>query len=128
MKNFKHLCFYILGVSMFSCAEANSQVKNLSLDDFVIAYQSTENSQLLDVRTAGEWSNGILVKSEKVDFKDAQFTENINKLDKSKIYFVYCAAGGRSARAAKVLLENGFKVYNLIGAGYGQLASKEMGE
>ncbi|MFT5883980.1 MAG: phage shock protein E [Arcticibacterium sp.] len=128
MKNFKHLFFYLLVLSVFSCAEANSQVKNLSLDDFVTAYQGTENGQLLDVRTPGEWSNGVLTKSEKVNFNDVQFAENIKKLDKSKAYFVYCAVGGRSARAAKVLGENGFKVYNLTGAGYGQLANKGLGE
>ena len=108
MKNFKYLFFYLLAFSFLACAEANSQVKNLSLDAFVETYQTTENAQLLDVRTPGEWSNGSLAKSEKVNFKDAQFAANVQKLDKSKTYFVYCAVGGRSARAANVLIQNGY--------------------
>ena len=80
---------------------------------------------MLDVRTPGEWANGKLEKSTLINFNDAKFEENIGKLDKTKPVFVYCAVGGRSARASKVLSKQGFKVYNLTNAGYGQL--KESG-
>jgi phage shock protein E len=59
-----------------------------------------------------------------INCNDAKFEQNLSALDKSKPVFVYCAVGGRSSKAAQVLNKNGFKVYNLTGAGYGQLAVK----
>ena len=45
-------------------------------------------------------------------------------LDKKKPVYVYCAVGGRSAKASKVLQESGFKtVYNLLGGFNGWTAA-----
>jgi len=44
------------------------------------------------------------------------FQEKVKKLDKNKPVYVYCEKGGRSANAAKILTEMGFKkVYDLQG-------------
>jgi rhodanese-related sulfurtransferase len=124
MKKSKIVLFLLMLFSIISCKEANSQITNVPLDKFVSTYKSTENGQLLDVRTPGEWANGKLEKSNLINFNDAKFEQNLSKLDKTKPVFVYCAVGGRSAKAAQILGKNGFKVYNLTGAGYGQLANK----
>jgi rhodanese-related sulfurtransferase len=125
MKNLKYLSFFLILSVLFSCSqEASSQVNNLSLNDFVETYKNTKNAQLLDVRTPGEWNAGKLQSSALINFNDPSFAKNIEKLDKSKPVFVYCAVGGRSSRAAQILNKAGFKVYNLTGAGYGQLAQK----
>lgn len=104
---------------------AASAQTNLNIDEFVKTYKSIPNSQLLDVRTPNEWSEGKLVNSACVNYMDESFSQNVAKLDKDKPVFVYCAVGGRSAKAAKVLKEAGFKqIYNLKGAGYNQLKAK----
>ncbi|MGR3811565.1 rhodanese-like domain-containing protein [Jiulongibacter sp. NS-SX5] len=116
---------FILGLIFFSCSqEANSQISNLEIDDFVTTYKSTKDAQLLDVRTPGEWSAGKLQNSALIDYSNSSFAQKIEELDKSKPVFVYCAVGGRSARAAAILKKAGFRVYNLKGAGYQQLAEK----
>lgn len=113
----------VLLFMMFAIA-ASAQT-NLGVDEFIKTYKSTPNSQLLDVRTPNEWSGGKLANSACVDYMDESFSQNVAKLDKDKPVFVYCAAGGRSAKAAKVLKEAGFKkIYNLKGAGYNQLKVK----
>jgi phage shock protein E len=124
MKKSRIALLLLMLVSIMSCKEANSQIANLPLDTFVSIYKSTANGQLLDVRTPGEWANGKLEKSNLNNLNDSHFEQNLSKLDKSKPVFVYCAVGGRSAKAAQILNKNGFKVYNLTGAGYGQLAAK----
>lgn len=111
----------LAGTLVLMSTIASAQV-NLPVDQFVKKYQSTNNAQLLDVRTAGEWEKGKVAAATCVDFMNKDFKQNVSKLDKSKPVFVYCAAGGRSAKAAKILHEAGFtKVYNLTGGGFAQL-------
>ncbi len=116
--------FLAASVALFSCSDANSQVKSLGVDDFVKTYQQTSGAQLLDVRTPQEWSQGKIASSKTINYNDPSFASQINSLDKSKPLFVYCAVGGRSAQASKILEKAGFKVFNLQGAGYSQLAAK----
>ncbi|UBM57795.1 rhodanese-like domain-containing protein [Marinilongibacter aquaticus] len=126
MKNFllKSVAVLFALAFLVSCApEASSQVVDLGIDDFAKTYQETDG-QLLDVRTPAEWANGKIASSKLIDFKSPDFAEQIKSLDKSKPVFVYCAVGGRSKKASKILGDAGFKVFNLTNAGYPQVAEK----
>ena len=49
-------------------------------------------------------------------FNKASFQTEVQKLDTSKTYVIYCRSGGRSAKAASFMDSHGFsKVYNLEG-------------
>jgi len=51
-----------------------------------------------------------------VDYTSASFQTEVQKLDTSKTYVVYCRSGGRSAKAASFMASHGFSnVYNLEG-------------
>jgi thioredoxin len=78
---------------------------------------SAGQSQLLDVRTAGEYQQGHLANALQADWTNsAEFAERIKYLDKNKPLLVYCASGGRSGQAAEWLVKQGFvKVDNLSG-------------
>ncbi|MCU0324812.1 MAG: rhodanese-like domain-containing protein [Spirosomaceae bacterium] len=118
MKNLFIILVLLVG---FSCANAQN---DLQPKEFVEKYKATKNAQLLDVRTPEEWANGKIASSKCVNFNDANFKKNLESLDKNKPVFVYCAAGGRSSKAKKVLQEAGFKeIYNLVGGGYQQVAA-----
>ena len=41
--------------------------------------------------------------------------ERLNEIDKSKTIITYCAVGQRSYLAARILMQNGYKVLNLAG-------------
>lgn len=58
---------------------------------------------ILDVRTAGEYADGHIPGAVMIDYYKNDFRQQINKLDKSKPVFVYCASGVRSSSAAKSL-------------------------
>ncbi len=60
-------------------------------------------SIVLDVRTKEEYENGHIPKSINLDIHDASFEEKIGELDKEKSYVVYCASGGRSLNAVKIM-------------------------
>ncbi len=85
-----------------------------------------KEGQILDVRTANEYSNGHIASSTNYDIYDNNFENQVKKMSKDKPVYVYCAKGGRSAKAMKILGEQGFnKVYNLVG-GYLAWTSKGM--
>ena len=109
---------------LFLSYSSKAQTVNLPPQDFIAKIKATKDAQLLDVRTPQEWEAGKIASSNCNNFNDANFKQNLTKLDKNKPVFVYCAAGGRSGKAAPILQEAGFKyVYNLSGGGYKDLAN-----
>ena len=51
-----------------------------------------------------------------IDADPHDFLASIEKLDKSKSYFVYCRSGARSGQACQLMSQMGFSaVYNLEG-------------
>jgi rhodanese-related sulfurtransferase len=71
---------------------------------------------ILDVRTRGEQVNGVINGQRNMNVMDTQFRNNVSKLDKEKTYLIYCQSGRRSARASKIMANQGFEnVYNLKG-------------
>ncbi|HIP37389.1 MAG TPA: rhodanese-like domain-containing protein [Crocinitomix sp.] len=71
---------------------------------------------LLDVRTVGEVANGTINGSTNIDFNSPNFKSEIEKLDREKPVLVFCASGGRSGSAMRMMKDMGFKeVYNLTG-------------
>jgi phage shock protein E len=120
MKALFCIIFFVFYLS--ACGQTGTKIQNLSPGDFVTKMKSTRNKQLLDVRTPDEWSQGKIGTSNCIDYNSGDFKTQIQKLDKQKPVFVYCAAGGRSAKASKILEEQGFKqIYNLTGGGYNNL-------
>jgi len=66
--------------------------------------------QLLDVRSPREQNQGIIRGATLVDFsKRDVFLNRIDQLDKNRPVMVYCAVGGRSSAAARMLAERGFR-------------------
>jgi rhodanese-related sulfurtransferase len=104
-------------------AGVSSDVKTLSIDEgYTLVEENRDNPDfvVIDVRTDAEFRDGHLEKALDFDFYADTFRENLDTLDKTKTYFVYCRSGSRSARAVKIMEELGFtKLYNLDG-GYVQ--------
>lgn len=71
---------------------------------------------IVDVRSAEEFNTGHLDGALNIPIKSPDFAEQIEALDKSATYLVYCYVGIRSARAMDLMKEKGFeKVFNLEG-------------
>lgn len=122
MKNNKSIfaVALFLMVSLIGCAgNSNGQtggVRHITQQE-VPAILQQEKAVLIDVRTPGEVSEGI-IKGATVfaDINGSDFEAEINKLDKSKTYIVYCRSGARSSSASDFMIGKGFtKVYNLKG-------------
>lgn len=90
---------------------------NLTQQQWWSQFLSDEKGVILDVRTEDEVSKGKIPGAINIDIYTGQaFIYNLEELNKEKNYYVYCAAGGRSANACNIMKELGFKnAYNLIG-------------
>jgi rhodanese-related sulfurtransferase len=90
---------------------------NLSQNEWVEQLNASENAVILDVRTEDEVSEGYIPNAINIDIHKGQgFIYEIEALDKSKTYFVYCKSGGRSGQACSIMNQLGFEnAYNLLG-------------
>jgi rhodanese-related sulfurtransferase len=90
---------------------------NLTQEDWIAQLDADENAVILDVRTEDECDEGIIANAINIDIhKGQEFISEIEKLDKSKNYYVYCRSGARSAKACQIMNELGFdNAYNLLG-------------
>lgn len=71
---------------------------------------------LLDIRTPEEFATGALINARNVDFYAPGFTAELNKLDKTKTYAIYCNSGNRTKTALAKMKDLGFiSVYELSG-------------
>ena len=90
--------------------------ERLSPKEFRKKLNNTSDALLLDIRTPQETAKGYLKGAVFMDFYDSSFKEQVATIDKEKPVFVYCAIGGRSWDAAKIMQGMGFKnVYDLKG-------------
>ena len=89
-------------------------VENLDAKTFETKLAGDKNAVLLDVRTPMEHQMVRIPDSILIDINSPMFMEEIDKLDRTKSYFVYCRSGNRSFHAGNYMLKAGFeKVYNL---------------
>lgn len=92
-------------------------MRNLPQKEWEEQLASDPNAIILDVRTENECAHGVLENAKCLDiFQRDTFTERLDKMDKSKNYYVYCRSGQRSANACQIMDEMGFKqTFNLTG-------------
>ncbi|HET8753125.1 MAG TPA: rhodanese-like domain-containing protein [Salinimicrobium sp.] len=92
-------------------------MKDLTQEEWRKQIQDDKNSAILDVRTEAEVEEGKIPGAKNIDiYKGQEFLDEIEKLDKSKNYYIYCRSGGRSAQAAAIMGQKGFNnTYNLLG-------------
>ena len=93
------------------CANLNAEEANAWLRDH-------PETQVLDVRSTGEFSEGALPKAINISIGDEAFDAKVTALDKKKPVLVYCAGGFRSRKAVAKLKELGFQNIQHIHRGY----------
>ena len=92
-------------------------MKNLTQDQWSKEVEEDKNAVILDVRTEEEFIEGYILTATNIDiYKGQGFLDEIEKLDKSKNYYVYCRSGARSAQACALMKQQGFEnAANLMG-------------
>ena len=112
-------------------AEALSEVKTITPED-AMKLDSENKCNLIDIRDEAELENfGTIENSFHIprgllEFSihpESPYVQN-NQIDLSKELVLFCAAGGRSALAAKTLKDMGFKNVSHIEGGFGLMTQK----
>ena len=75
-----------------------------------------EEVVLVDCRRRAEYLSGHLPNAVNVDYLSYEFLDEMEQLDPSRKYLVYCRSGRRSIRTCTLMQNGGFdQVYNLDG-------------
>lgn len=113
MKTLKFL--FISGLILIGADLLGQEIQELTPSAFNAKIKSSTKNIVLDVRTPEEFASGRIDPAINIDVNGSDFEKKINSLDKNKTVLVYCLAGVRSKKAATILANKGFKVYNLEG-------------
>ncbi|MBQ0733403.1 rhodanese-like domain-containing protein [Aquimarina celericrescens] len=91
--------------------------ENITQEEWRELISKDDNAVILDVRTEEEIEDGFIPDMLNIDIRKGQgFLDDLEQLDKTKNYYVYCRSGARSAQACTLMNQMGFETtYNLIG-------------
>ena len=96
MKSLARTFSAFLLVAIFSCnAQTATNIKVIDPVSFKKEITATPKAQILDVRTAEEFTVEHLQNAENVNWYSPDFSINTAKYDKSKPVFLYCRSGKR---------------------------------
>ena len=110
-------------------ADALSQVKTISSSE-ALDLSNKNECNLIDIRDGielqnlGKIENSFHISRGLLEFSlhpDSAYVQN-NNLDLNKEIVLFCAAGGRSALAAKTLKEMGFEKVSHVEGGFGEMS------
>ena len=112
-------------------AEALNEVKTITPEE-AMKLSSENKCNLIDIRDGvelqklGAIENSFHIPRGLLEFSihpESAYVQN-NQLDLNKETVLFCAAGGRSALAAKTLKEMGFKNVSHVEGGFGLMIQK----
>ncbi len=92
-------------------------MKEITQEEWREKLEQDDKAVVLDVRTEEEMEEGYLPNAKLIDiYKGQEFVDEIEKLDKTKNYYIYCRSGQRSGQACQLMDQMGFaNTYNLLG-------------
>lgn len=91
---------------------------NLSADQANVWLRDHPQTQVLDVRSPSEFSQGALPGAVNISISDEAFDHKVSLFDKTKPVLVYCAGGFRSRKDVARLKDLGFGNIQHIHRGY----------
>ena len=112
-------------------SEALNEVKTITPDE-AMKLNSENKCNLIDIRDGAELQklgaieNSFHIPRGLLEFSihpESAYVQN-NQMDLNKETVLFCAAGGRSALAAKTLKEMGFKNVSHVEGGFGLMVQK----
>ncbi len=115
MKKILFILITVASISTYAQVSNSAVVTNLSAEDFKKLSAADKNGVIIDLRTNEELaSKGFIKGAIQLDWLAKDNEAQVEKLDKNKTYYIYCAAGGRSGDCAEYMEKHKFKrVFNL---------------
>ena len=85
---------------------------------FALIQENQDNPDfvIIDVRTPEEFAQEHIENALNLNYHSETFRDELNQLDKSKTYLIYCQSGNRSRNALNIMAELDFKeAHNMLG-------------
>jgi phage shock protein E len=95
----------LVSILAFAGAAFAAEPKNVTPDDAEKLIKERKDIVIIDVRTEEEFAAGHIKGAINISILEDDFATKLKTLE-SKPVLVHCAAGGRSARAVKQMLED----------------------
>lgn len=135
VKNPKTLILLVLSVSLVAGAvllggcmgketgapsqQTTQIIENITPQETYTSIQENQGNPdfvIIDVRTPEEFTGGYIEGAINIDFYSETFADELDILDKNKVYLIYCRSGARSGSALDIMEELNFReVYNMTG-------------
>ncbi len=106
-----------------ACGTATAEVatQDIQLVSPGAAFQVVDDTPadlvVLDIRTPEEFAGPRLPNAVNVDFYAADFAAQLDELDKTATYVVYCRSGNRTSQAIPIMEDLGFEVVYEVDGG-----------
>ena len=105
-----------------SAAESRSQTQILEdvtpkqASSLIQENKANPNFVILDVRTPKEFQKGHIEGAVNLDYYAKTFVDDLDRLDKTKVYLIYCRTGRRSGKTFGFMKKLEFQeVYHMVG-------------
>jgi rhodanese-related sulfurtransferase len=108
----------VVALSLATSVTANTytSITAQQADSLIKAHQAAGNLVILDVRQSDAFTAERIDKAINLDYFAMDFAQALAKLDKNKVYLVYCASGTRSNATMNKMRDLNFKtVFNMLG-------------
>lgn len=115
MKKLLVVLIALISINVSYAQSKEAVVTDLSSERFKAIIANDKGGTIIDLRTTEELEKkGYIKGAVQLDYLAKDSEKQIDKLDKNKTYYIYCAGGGRSSEAAAYMEKTGFKrVYTL---------------
>ncbi len=90
---------------------------DLSQNEWEAMHRSKDETIILDVRTLEEYNQVHIPNARLIDIQNPpNFLQELELLNRSKTYLVYCRSGARSSQACMLMKNKGVEnCFNLLG-------------
>ena len=122
MKRIIAVAGILAALALTGCASGTSAVQTVDPQAF-LSTTAQQGVVVVDVRTPDEFAAGHLPNAVNINVEDPAFASQIESLDKSATYAVYCRSGRRSAVATDAMATAGFTSLVNLSGGLDDLAA-----
>ena len=92
----------------------STTIENVSVEQAQALLSGEKPPIVIDLRTPKEFKQGHLEGAIMIDFKSANFREELAKLDRKQAYLFHCKSGARGGKSCAIWKELGFQqLYHL---------------
>jgi len=118
-------CFFFIAMSTgYDAIAQQKEVQTVIIkilppkEAFELIQKNTGNKNfvIIDIRTPEEFASGHIQGAINMNYHSDTFIDDLNKLDKTRTYLVYCRTGRRSSDGVSIMIRLGFKdIYRIQG-------------